>query len=252
MPKNDICSSGLRYALGVIVEGRIPNAGAYRISPLDLGTLTIPAGTPMGGRVLPIRAYVVQHAHGTLLFDTGLGAEYAEFDARLAPTRRVLAEELSALGVGPGDITCVVNCHLHYDHCGGNPLFPGVPIYAQRRDYDARDEIGWYVQGRVDFADVDLRLLDGDHTPLPGLRLVPTPGHTPGHQSLVVEDEDGAVILAGQVTYTAAEFADPKAEPARGWKTAWNGDAFLESIAYLRSLNPIRVYFAHDSEYWRS
>ena len=86
---------------------------------------------------------------------------------------------------------------------------------------------------------------------LPGLRLVPTPGHTPGHQSLVIDDEAGRVILAGQVAYTAAEFADPRAEPARGWKTAWNGDAFLGSIAYLRSLDPSRVYFAHDSECWQ-
>jgi glyoxylase-like metal-dependent hydrolase (beta-lactamase superfamily II) len=234
----------------VIVEGRIQNVGAYRITPLDLGTLTIPAGTPMGGHVLPVRGYVVQHPHGTLLFDTGLGDEHAEFDAKLNPTRRALDRELSALGIAPADINCVANCHLHYDHCGGNPLFAGVPTYVQQRDYDARYEINWYIDDRVRFPSADLHLIDGEHEVLPGLRLVPTPGHTPGHQSLVIEDGQGLVILAGQAAYTAAEFADPRAEPARGWKTASDGEAFLSSLAYLHSLRPRLVYFAHDSEYW--
>jgi glyoxylase-like metal-dependent hydrolase (beta-lactamase superfamily II) len=234
----------------VITEGQIAHVGAYRIIPLNLGTLTIPAGVPMGGRVLAVRGYVVSHPRGTLLFDTGLGAEHPEFDARLSPTRNPIAAALELAGLSIGDITCVANCHLHYDHCGGNPLLRGVPTYVQRRDYEARAELNWYIEDRVQFPGSDLRLIDGEHEVLPGLRLVPTPGHTPGHQSLVIEDEAGCVILAGQAAYTAAEFADPKAEPARGWKTAWNGDAFLESIAYLKSLKPRRVYFAHDAEVW--
>jgi N-acyl homoserine lactone hydrolase len=79
---------------------------------------------------------------------------------------------------------------------------------------------------------------------------MPTPGHTPGHQSLLVEAEDGPIVLAGQAAYTAAEFSDPQGEPARGLKTAWDSAAFLASIERLKALKPQRVYFAHDMEYW--
>jgi glyoxylase-like metal-dependent hydrolase (beta-lactamase superfamily II) len=230
--------------------GQIAGVGTYRITPLGLGTLTIPAGAPMGGRVLAVRGYVVSHPRGTLLFDTGLGTEHPGFDVALSTIRKPLSAAMEAAGLSASDITCVANCHLHYDHCGGNPSFVGVPTYVQRRDYEARDTIGWYIEERVEFPGGDLRLIDGEHEVLPGCRLVPTPGHTPGHQSLLIEDSAGVVVLAGQAAYTAAEFADPKGEPARGWKTALDGDAFLESIAYLKSLNPRRVYFAHDEAVW--
>jgi len=236
----------------VIIEGEIAGVGPYRIAPVDLGTLTIPVGARMGGRILAVRGYVVSHPGGTLQFDTGLGAEHPGFDAVLTAMRNPIGEAMEAAGLSVLDITCVANCHLHYDHCGGNPSFPAVPTFVQRRDYEARETINWYVEDRVDFPGGDLRLIDGEHEVLPGLRLVPTPGHTPGHQSLIIDDEAGAVVLAGQAAYTAAEFADPREEPARGWKTAWNGDAFLESIAYLKSLKPQCVYFAHDEAVWPS
>ena len=229
--------------------GHISGVGDYGVTPLDLGELTIPAGTPMGGRALAVQAFLIRHPDGAVLFDTGLGRESASFDHILAPiTRRPLDEALAAIEVKISDVGAVVNCHLHYDHCGGNPSFPGVPIFAQERDYDAG--LNFYIPERIDFPGVDLRLLNGEAQIMPGLRVVPTPGHTPGHQSLVIDDDGGPVVLAGQAAYTSAEFADPLAEPARGFRTAWDGPAFLRSIDVLKALNPRRVYFSHDAEYW--
>ncbi|HEY8767480.1 MAG TPA: N-acyl homoserine lactonase family protein [Dehalococcoidia bacterium] len=204
----------------------------------------------MEGRVLPVQAFLIAHPGGVLLFDTGMGAEHPRFDQLLAPTRRKLGDALAAIARKVDDVTAIVNCHLHYDHCGGNSLFPGVPTFVQAREYEARGDLNWYVPDRVEFEGADLRLIDGEEEVTPGVRVVPTPGHTPGHESLVIRDGDGPVILAGQAAYTATEFADPEAEPARGFKAAWNGQAFLQSIRVLRELNPQRVYFSHDAECW--
>jgi glyoxylase-like metal-dependent hydrolase (beta-lactamase superfamily II) len=232
-------------------NGFIDGAGEYEIFRLSLGTLTIPQGVPMGGQTLPVNAYLVRHTQGALLFDTGLGDEFAPFDGALAPvTRSSITNSLDALDVQ--DIGAVVNCHLHYDHCGGNPALPGAPVYVQRREFDARNDIGYYIAERVEFPAADLRLLDGECEIAAGMRVVPTPGHTPGHQSLMIQDESGPIVLGGQVAYTVAEFENPRARPARGFLTAWDGAQFLESIESLRALKPRRLFLAHDDKHWGS
>jgi N-acyl homoserine lactone hydrolase len=232
-------------------SGNIDDVGAFEIGRLDLGSLTVPVGTPMGGTVLPVGAFLINHPDGMLLFDTGLGDEYPPFDRLLAPTvRRSLDGALMAAGVLPADVKAVVNCHLHYDHAGGNPLFPGIPIFIQRREYEAVGELAYLIPERVDFPGAELRLVKGEEDVMRGVRVVPTSGHTPGHQSLVIEDTEGPVVLAGQASYTVAEFVDPKGEPARGYKTAWDRDVFLKSLAYLRGLGPQRVFFSHDERFW--
>jgi len=233
-----------------VFAGHIDGVGAFDIRPLDLGSLTVPPGTPMGGQVLPVQAFLITHPQGVLLFDTGLGDEYPAFDRLLAPVRRSVEEVFVALNVRLTDVQAVINCHLHYDHAGGNPLFPGIPIFVQSREHEAAGELAYVIPERVDFPGVDLRLLQGEAQILPGVRVVPTPGHTPGHQSLVIEDRGGSVILAGQAAYTVAEFVDPEREPARGFNTAYDQQEFLKSLSHLRALKSQRIYFSHDERVW--
>jgi N-acyl homoserine lactone hydrolase len=236
-----------------VYSGQIDAVGTFTITPLDLGHLTVPTGTPMGGVVLPVRGYLIHHPQGLLLFDTGFGAEYPAYDRLLWPVvRRPLEEALAAAHVGLRDVQAVINCHLHYDHAGGNPLFPQTPIYIQAREYEAGRELAYVIPERVDFLGADLQLLQGETRIAPGIRAVPTAGHTPGHQSLVIEAQGGPVVLAGQAAYTVAEFLDPEQDPARGLKTAYNGDAFLKSLERLRALAPQRIYFSHDEAVWES
>jgi len=231
-------------------SGQIDGVGPFQITPLGLGDLTIPEGTPMAGAVLPVRAFLLAHPQGLLLFDTGLGEEHPAFDRLLRPRRRRLDDALAATGVRMADIAFVTNCHLHYDHAGGNPLFPARPLFVQVAEYEAAGELAYFTPESITFAGADLRILQGETAILRGIRLIPTPGHTPGHQSLLVEARGGPVIVAGQAAYTAAEYRNPHREPARGLKTAYDGQAFLASIALLHALNPQRVYFSHDESTW--
>ena len=233
-------------------SAHINGVGACEITPLYLGSLTVPPGTPMGGQVLPVRAFLITHPQGVLLFDTGLGAEYETYDRLLTPMRRPLEDALTGSILRLTDVQAVMNCHLHYDHSGGNPLFPGTPIFVQAREYEAAGDLAYIIPERIDFPGAELRLIDGEVELLPGLRVIPTPGHTPGHQSLVIEETGGPTIVAGQAAYTVDEFLDPEREPARGLKTAYDQDDFLKSLTRLRALGPKRIYFSHDERVWKS
>ena len=97
-------------------------------------------------------------------------------------------------------VAVVVNTHLHFDHCGGNRLFPGIPIHVQRRELaDARTKDDYTVREWVDFPGATYVEHDGEVEILPGVRLLPAPGHTAGHQIVVVETDEGPVVLGGDV-----------------------------------------------------
>ncbi|GAA1634479.1 MBL fold metallo-hydrolase [Catellatospora bangladeshensis] len=221
---------------------------------LDLGYFIRPAeeaGTPHP-RVEAVLAYLVDTADGLLLFDTGLGRGDDETEAHYRPHRRPLPEALAEAGVRLDDIALVVNCHLHFDHIGGNPLLPGRPIFTQSVELATARAGDYTFDQLVDFPGADLRELDGTVEIAPGIRIVPTPGHTAGHQSLLVSHADGDVtVLAGQAYDLATDFSC--AVLAR--RAAADGAAaplppYHPWLDTLTELNPRRVLFAHDAAVW--
>jgi Metallo-beta-lactamase superfamily len=99
----------------------------------------------------------------------------------------------------PRDIACVSNTHLHFDHCGGNRLFPGVPIHVQARELaDARSLDDYTIREWVDFAGATYVEHEGEVELVPGIRLLPARGHTEGHQVVVVETDAGTNVLGGR------------------------------------------------------
>ena len=105
----------------------------------------------------------------------------------------------------------VANCHLHFDHAGGNARFPGIPIVVQRVEHEtALATEDYTLPGIADFPGARYELLDGEAPIWPGLTVIPTPGHTAGHQSLVVETRQGRVVLAGQSFNLASEYAQAR------------------------------------------
>ncbi len=162
-----------------------------------------------GGRLVPVFVHTIEHPDGLVLVDTGMIDTHpavADWDPRPHPPPDELVRRVAA----------VVNTHLHFDHCGGNRLFPGVPIHVQRRELaDARRGGGDTIPEWVDFPGATYVEHDGEGEVLPGIRLLPAPGHTAGHQVVLVDADEGLVVLGGDVGYSFRELGRGDTEGRR-------------------------------------
>jgi glyoxylase-like metal-dependent hydrolase (beta-lactamase superfamily II) len=223
------------------------------VLPLHVADVTLPSAEHWPeGKPFPIVAHAVPHRDGVFLFDTGIGTGNAEVDELFSPERRPLEEMLAAHGIAMADVTAVANCHLHFDHSGQNGLFPGRTIFAQRAEWAMVHEPDYTVPEWIDVPGLSYELLEGETEVGPGLRLVPTTGHSPGHQSLQVETAEGTVVIAGQAVLTKAEWlgsADPL-ESGVPKPEDESRQAYEDSVGRLRALDPVRVHFVHDPEIW--
>ena len=160
---------------------------------------------------LPVYVHVVDHPDGRVLVDTGmteLHPAVADMDPRIRP--------LSEQDFDIGGVDMVVNTHLHFDHCGGNGLFAGTLIYVQRVELeDARTLEDYTIREWVDAPGVQYVPVDGEFELLPGLRLVPAPGHTRGTQVVVVETGGRRTVVCGDVAVWFAELDEPRTEGQR-------------------------------------
>ena len=226
-----------------------------RISTVDHGWFVRPGSETADAvpRVVPLRGYVVRHPRGVLLLDTGIGA-HPETDAHYRPRRHGLDEALGVAGLSVGDVDVVVNCHLHFDHCGGNPAFTRAPVVVQSVELAAARGQDYTLPGLVDAPGVRYDVVDGDAEVWPGVTVVATPGHTAGHQSLVVRRPDGeVVILAGQSHETASDFAADALALAAADDAGRDGGPLPVPPAWvgrLLALDPREVRFAHDDAVW--
>ncbi len=225
----------------------------HDVRRVDFGYFIRPAEETDTGRarVEPVLGYLVRLANGFLLFDTGM-AGHPDVDAHYRPTRRPLSEALSAVGVSTDQVRWVINCHLHFDHCGGNPEFAGRPIFTQRTELAmARTTEDYTMPWLVDFAGVTYEEIDGETEVLPDVLAFGTSGHTHGHQSLAVRCTDGTIVLAGQAHDTATEFgADTLAARARREGARGPLPSYYPWLDRLLELDPRRVFFAHDQSVW--
>jgi N-acyl homoserine lactone hydrolase len=151
------------------------------------------------GRTVPVYVHTIEHPDGLVLVDTGMIDSRPDLDETFAPVPRPLSEELA------GRVALVINTHLHFDHCGGNRRFAGTPIHVQARELADGISGADYVNEWVDFPGATYVEHDGEAEVLPGIRLLPTPGHTEGHQSVLVDTPDGLVVLGGDVAYSFRE-----------------------------------------------
>lgn len=218
---------------------------------VDFGHFIRPAEEAGGRtRVEPCLGYLVEHPSALLLVDTGMGGN-SEVDDHYHPRRRSLQAALAGVGARPEDIQLVVNCHLHFDHCGGNPQLPGRPILTQRVELQSARRPGYTLSELVDAPGLRYEELDGEAEVLPGVLVVPTPGHTAGHQSVVVRCREGAVVVAGQSQDRASDYsADALAGRAQAEGHLPSPVPTPAWIDRLQRLDPARVLFAHDHAIW--
>ena len=221
--------------------------GLEDVIPLHLADVTFPEWHPLRGQTGEVFAFAVRHPSGLLLYETGIGSGNQFLDDVYGIVNRSIDAALDAHGQRIDDVRLIVNSHLHFDHCGNNARFPGVPIYAQAAERAAVRQPHYTVPEWVDFDGAEYVTIDGDAQVANGVRVMSTPGHSPGHQSLVIDTDDGAVALAGQAIYSKAEYEhirvtgrppdeDPPPDPAQ----------YLASATRLIGLHPRRIYFSHD------
>jgi glyoxylase-like metal-dependent hydrolase (beta-lactamase superfamily II) len=230
--------------------------GALRLTSLDDGSFPFPAGeffagVPEAGWRAGLQAdaagkIMVGHncglidtERGLILVDSGYGD-----DTHGGRTGRLL-DELGLAGAGPGDVAMVVNTHAHGDHAGrntlggdGRPAFPRARYFLARADWEhfnsADGEVHHFTRNFATLAAAGLlTLFDGPLQLAPGVALLPTPGHTPGHTSVLVTSQDRTAqdrtaLLLGDVCHHPLHFTHPAwtsrfdTDPSRTVRTrAW-------------------------------
>jgi N-acyl homoserine lactone hydrolase len=224
--------------------------------------LFFPGAAPDERMAAPVLGFVVQHARGTLLFDTGvacgaaadpvgvLGKRIAAHFNLAGSAQHNMLEQLAALGIARDAVTHVACSHLHFDHCGCNRWFPHARVLLQRAEMDAARAPGSRYDARLWDLPLDYQLLDGEHDVFGdgSVLLVPTPGHTAGHQSAIVRTAaQRRFVLAADACYTE-EHLRSDIVPNLHWHEA----AMRESMHWLRSQRAqgAELIFGHDAAQW--
>jgi glyoxylase-like metal-dependent hydrolase (beta-lactamase superfamily II) len=212
----------------------------------------------------PYFMYVVAHREGNVLFDSGahpdlrtnpqsrLGDAAADFEMRLDPEHHI-ERRLAAIGMTPRDIDVVIQSHLHFDHAGGLGWLTHAPIFVHREELAfARNPPVYqqliYVQADYGM-ELDWRELDGDHDVFGDGRVtvIPTPGHTKGHQSLLVRLERETVFLLADAAYLVAKMRS-RSLPG----ILWSPDAIVASwdrIEEIERSEHARLVTTHALDY---
>lgn len=227
---------------------RTTTVGSLRIHALEAGLQWLDGGAmfgvvprPLWERRIPpdprhriplaLRCLLVEAPHALVLVDTGIGNKE---DARFrdiygvanagSPTR--LEDALGAAGFTPGDVDLVVSTHLHFDHAGGNtfvdeggavhPAFPRARFVVQSGEFDfahspnERIRASYLHHNIEPLARLDLwDLVEGETVVTEGVRVIPTPGHTPHHQSVLVESGGETACFLADVCPTSAHLPLP-------------------------------------------
>ncbi|BCB86876.1 MBL fold metallo-hydrolase [Phytohabitans suffuscus] len=171
--------------------------------------------------LLRFRCFAVRHGDRVTLVDTGIGPADS-LAASWAPVPGRLPEELAAAGIDPAGVDTVVLSHLHTDHIGwavvGTPYFPNATYLLQRADAEAFD--------RPELRDRlirpltesgQLRLIEGDVPIAAGVTAIATPGHTPGHQSVLVEYGSRQTLITGDLLVHMVQLVAPRRRTRTRW-----------------------------------
>ena len=222
------------------------------VSALDLCRVELPDWHPRhDDGWCPILAHLIHHPDGPILVDTGVGDGSELIDELYQPTIVPVVHALNAVGVDERDIVTIVNTHLHFDHCGQNDSLPHASVHVQAAEIEAARAEFYTVPEWAEIEPVRRRVLDGDEEIAPGVRILSTPGHTPGHQSVLVDLTDGfPTLLVGQCCYDCAEFARGEVVVADLGHIDLTAAA-TASLDRLRGLDIAAAHFSHDPTVWR-
>jgi glyoxylase-like metal-dependent hydrolase (beta-lactamase superfamily II) len=213
--------------------------------------------TPDSSNRIPLglNCLLVQTGSQNILIDTGCGHKYTqkEVDIYRIEHPTDILQELRKVDVDPDDVDVVINTHLHFDHCGGNtylrgeevlPTFPNATYVVRREEYEdacnpnERTKATYLAHNWQPVeARGQLQIVDKDCEIFPGIELVCTPGHTPGHQSIKIRSQERVLFYIADLCPTSAHIPLP-------WIMAYD----LHPMTTLKTRK--KIYPAAAAEEW--
>ncbi len=225
---------------------RVLNTGTIR---LDHSHVAL--GKGLGTKEdFPSTAWLIEGGSKLVLVDTGMcetaKADWHHVGSHQQPGQAI-CEALGALGIKPGDIEVVVFTHLHWDHCANMKRFTKAQYIVHEAELAfARNPIPPYYRSyeasitgyEAPFKNAAFKTINNEYEVIPGVVAIPTPGHSPGHQSVVIETKSGKVIAAGDAVMSGENLLGDAANHLRfnmlgryvNMIDAWNS---LEKLANI-------------------
>ncbi len=234
------------------------NCGESTVSDVSRWTPGVNVGKP---GEFSANCYLIQHARGWMMFDSGINDNVATMpkgfqrgkDSPRYILRKPLRVQLAEAGVDPKQITHVAFSHTHGDHVGNGNLFSNATLYIQQAEYDIafgseavskwNFEVSSYDKLRAN----PMLRLNGDHDVFGDgtVVLIATPGHTPGHQSLLVRlPRRGPVILSGDMVHLQDNWAQRRV-PAFNFNREQSLQS-MEKVAALMKKTGAQLWINHD------
>ncbi len=226
-----------------------------RLYLLQLKIASVP--TPAGPLEMALGCYLIRMSDGRhVLIDSGLSADYPTPGLIPLTEESTVIAHLDRLGLRPEDIDLLICSHFDIDHVGYHGAFSGAACIVQRAQYEAaKGGHPRFAEGRAhwDHPALRYRLVDGDTELLPGLSLIETGAHVPGHQSILVRlPQTGPVLLAIDAVPMQSMFSLERAP--------WPGDEAPDRLrADMQKLLDLvaregaaLVVFGHDGAQWRT
>ena len=205
--------------------------------------------------------YLIHHGDDWMLWDSGYPDALADTPEGVVGARssramrkKTLVSQLAEIGVAPGQVTVVAFSHTHGDHVGNANLFAGAKVYMQSAEYDAAfgPEPGKYgfVPATYDkLRGSTLVMLNGDHDVFGdgSVKIISTPGHTPGHQSLLVHlPKAGAIVLSGDVAHFTENFMNRRV-PGFNFNIEQSRQS-MDKVAEIVKAEHAQLWINHDSQ----
>ena len=209
---------------------------------------------------IPVYSVLVEHDDGLFLIDTGIDLDHMNrvlpFELPEQSEEQTIPAQLEKCGFSLGDVTVLVNSHLHIDHVGGNQLFEGTGVrnlihereLAQARNHEPFEFFG-YSDKSWDYDGANIETFSGDTEPAKGLWFYETPGHTVGHCSFLLEGER-PMLLAMDVAYTSA--AMEKGIQPGFHHTPVDGVRSIARVKQLAADRGAEIFYSHDAEAWQT